>query len=142
MDTNERVQWLLRHEPLWNDRPALLEKMYEDGVYSRKLSNVNHCVDCLLHEVKQIKKRSANPSAPLVPRTSLRVTRENFDELIKEREVIDILSQIKHPFRKLDESGFTYYDYAVFKRNERRRLASIIEEMNIIFAGGDVDYYN
>jgi len=133
---------MLRHEHLWQDKEALLEKVFVDGVYSRKLSNVLHFVVGLIADCKLIKRRSKNPATPLQPKTDLIMTAENFDELIKRRDIIDILSGAKHPFQKLDKSGFTFYDYALFLRKKHSKCPPrVIESANIIFSGGDIGYY-
>ena len=142
MTLEERKLWMLRHEHLWSDKDALLEQVFADGVYSRKLSNVRHFVDGLIADCKLIKKQSKYAALPLKPRTNLVMTADNFDELIKMREVIDILSAEKHPFRKMDYSGFTFYDYAVFLRKEKGKChPRVVEWSNIIFIGGSVPYY-
>lgn len=140
MDKQERINWMLHHEHLWKDKAELKHRAIADGVYSEKLTNIAHFLDGLIADCKVIKRR-CNTFAPLMPRTSLRITKENFLQLLTLREVIDILSEIKHPFRKLDRNGFTYYDYALYKWREQKRLNAIVDEINLIFAGGDIEYY-
>jgi hypothetical protein len=132
---------MLRHENLWNDRAALLEKMYADGVYSKKLSNVDFCLTGLIERCRKIKKLTKNPSLPIQPLTDLVVTTDNFDELISKREIKDILVQSKHPVKRMDENSFTYYDYAVFKRRKHGKPPThVIDEINTILSGGAIDY--
>lgn len=132
---------MLRNEPLWNDKSALLEKVYEEGIYSRKLSNVDWCLTALVQDARNIKRRTPNPSMPIKPLTDLRITQDNFDELIKDRSVIDILVGQKHPVQSMDESGFTYYDYAVYKRQKHGKIPShVADEINLIFSGGAIKY--
>lgn len=132
---------MLRHEPLWSDKDALLEKVYQDGIYSRKLSNVDWCLTALVQDARNIKKLTPNPALPIKPKSNLTITETNFDELIKLREVIDILVGEKHPVKGMDESGYTYYDYAVFKRQKHGKPPThVIGEINLIFSGGSIDY--
>lgn len=142
MDTKERKNWMLRHEDLWNDKDRLYVKMIEEGALSPKLSNWKWVLDCLVKDCQHIKRISnLCHQEPLTERTHLTITAENFDELIAMREVKDILCQMKHPISSMDESGFTYYDYAVFKRRKHKRPpAHVIDEINVFFAGGDINY--
>lgn len=136
-----RLVWFMQNESLWSDTDALKTKAIADGIYSAKLSNIVHCLEAMIGQCRTIKRRTPSPSQPFEKRTELIITEENFDELIQMREVIDILTSIKHPFRKMDDSGFTYYDYAVFKRREKGVQQHILDDINIIFNGGDIDFY-
>lgn len=131
----------MQNESLWSDIDALKSKALKDGIYSKRLSNIVHCLEAMIGQCRKIKHRTPSPSQPFEKRTDLIVTEANFDELIQMREVIDILTSIKHPVRSMDDSGFTYYDYAVFKRRKHGKAQQhILDEINIIFNGGDIDF--
>lgn len=136
----QRTSWVMQNEHLWGNLSCLRVKAVEEGLYSPKLSNIEHCLQSLIDNCKQM-KRKANYFGPLKPRTDLIITQSNFDELIKNREVIDLLNGLKHPVLAMDESGFTYYDYAVFKRRKHGRVPHhILDEINVFFRGGDIPY--
>lgn len=142
MNTEGRRIWMLRHEDLWEDKENLRKIMIKEGALHSNLSNWKYVLDCLIQYCKRIKKiANLTQKQPLKPRTKLIMTEENFDELIKLREVKDILIAQKHPISAMDESGYTYYDYAIYKRKEHKRpVVHVIEEINIFFSGGDINY--
>jgi hypothetical protein len=141
ISTEERVNWLLRRESLWSDREEAIKQLRAAGLYSKNLSNIDFCVSALIQRCRRIKKASQNPSAPIKPRTDLVITAKNFDELINQREVKDILMAEKHPVKSMDESSFTYWDYAVFKRRKHGKVPQhVLDEINIIFSGGTLKY--
>ena len=140
MNTASRRNWFLRNESLWTDLDTLKAKSIADGVYSPNLSNIDSVLEGQIQKCRAIKRFTASPSEPLKPKTDLILTVQNFDELIKQREVIDILTGVKHPVRLMDDSGFTYYDYALFKRKKHGKAPShVISEINTVFSGGDID---
>lgn len=141
MTTDDRVIWFLQNESLWTDLDALKAKAIADGIYSPKLSNIDSVVEGQIWKCQRIKKQTKFYPEPLKPKTKLLVNEQNFDELIKQREVIDILTSAKHPVRSMDDSGFTYYDYAVFKRRKHKKAPThVISEINILFCGGDIEF--
>lgn len=70
-------------------------------------------------------------------------SKENFYELLENREVRDLLIAEKHPFRKMDASGYTYLDYVLYKTKQRKRpLQKIIKEINLLVAKGKhIEYF-
>lgn len=136
----QRTSWVMQNEHLWGNLSRLRVKAVEEGLYSPKLSNIEHCLQSLIDNCKQMKRKSNNFD-PLKTRTDLKITQLNFDELIKNREVIDLLNGLKHPVKAMDESGFTYYDYAIFKLRKHGRVPEhVLNEINIYFQGADITY--
>lgn len=141
--TKERENWMLRHESLWDANiDAIRAFMIESGVLSPKLSNWKYVIEGLIQRCRHLKKIANQYSpTPVKPRSELVLTEENYDELMAKREFIDIIVQMKHPVKSMDESGYTYYDYAVYKRRKHKRpVKHVIDEINVFLAGGDINY--
>lgn len=137
----EKIRWFFENESLWNDRQALKAKTLADGIYSPKLSNIEHCIDCMLQQCRHIKRTSNISQIKTIPRLALVLNELNFDEQIHRREVKDVLITMKHPVQSMDESGYTYWDYAVYKRNQHGRVPQhVLDEINVFFLGGDIKY--
>jgi hypothetical protein len=142
MNRDERIDWLFRHEAHWSDLPLLAEKAVKDGVYSPKLSNIVHCLECLIFECQNIKKRKPSYFEPLQRRSEEFATRENIQTLLKRRDIIDILLDANHPSSRMAKNGFTFYDYILWMQRRGDLPDYVIKEVNVIFAGGDVSMIN
>lgn len=72
------------------------------------------------------------------------VNKENFYEKLEQREIKDILSDEKHRCRELDDMGYTYFDYVLFKTKQSKRpLQRIIDDINaILLKGKHIQFYN
>lgn len=70
------------------------------------------------------------------------ITEDNLIEKLSDRALRDALSQQKHPTQSMDEAGFTYLDYALFRVKEGRKKRLIVEDINAILKGKDVVYFN
>lgn len=143
MNTQERVNWMLRNEHLWDkDLNEVREVMIKAETLSPKLSNWRFCIENLIRRCRQLKKIAERyQSTPVTPRSDIILTENNYDEMMSKREVIDIVIKMKHPIRSMDMDGYTYYDYAVYKRQQHKKpVKHVIDEINRYLAGGDINY--
>lgn len=59
------------------------------------------------------------------------LTKDNWNEQIKNQEFRDFLSSQPHPVQEMDDSGYTYLDYVLFKTKQfNRPIVKIMDEIN------------
>lgn len=72
----------------------------------------------------------------------MQVTKDNFNEIFTKPETKEILLNTIHPIQRMDESGFTYYDYILFTLKKNGKPNSyIIRDLNLILNGKTINYY-
>ena len=70
------------------------------------------------------------------------ITEKNVKKMVSERWLRDILNNQKHPTKRMDESGFTYLDYVLYRIKQDRSLKKISDDINQVLSGSDIVYYD
>lgn len=72
------------------------------------------------------------------------LTKENYNERMRDRSFVDFLNAQPHPVKEMDDSSYTYYDYILYKTKHHERVVQrVLDEINGVIAGtGEIKQWN